>query len=453
MIQYEDEYKSLKKENERLRKENEEVRKLLEKIRKEKEALEKEFEEYKMRHPETVGVKHGKPYIIKASTNSPAPKKPGARAGHEPHFRPKPKEIDEERHVPVQVCPICGKSDLSEVQEKRERTIEDIVIPKPRVTKYTIERRYCKHCRQLVETPISDALPGARLGIRVMLVVVYLKIKLRLTEQAIPEMLEKLFGLKISEGEVVNILSQIAEAFGPYYNQLLDEIRKASARNMDETTWRVNGQNTWIWVFVTKGVALYKIASSRSHKVPLEVLGEKHNGVDSHDRFSAYKTLAKKTKNPQQYSWSHILADAKELSQFYGEDGEHILQVLKSIYERANAFEHRGTDEDIERLCCEMIRELNRPYKSIHCYKFVKNLLKDIDCLFEFVKNPDVDGTNNAAERALRPSVVARKVSGGSRSSRGASIYERLMSVVQTFKLKGWNFLARGGEILLTSHG
>lgn len=443
---YEQEIESLKKEIECLRRELESTRKELEKTR-------KEFEEYKARHPETVGVKHGKPYVIKASTGSSTSKKPGARAGHEPHFRPMPEGIDEECVVSVHVCPICGGTDLSKVQETRERTVEDIVIPKPQVTRYTIERRYCRDCQQLVETSVSDALPGARLGIHVMLVVVYLKIKLRLTEQAIPDVLEKLFGLKISEGEVINILSLIAEAFGPYYNQLVEEIRDASARNIDETTWRINGKNSWLWVFVTKGAALYKIASSRSHKVPLDVLGKEHNGVDTHDRFSAYKTLARKTKNPQQYSWSHILADAKELSQFYGAEGEHILHVLKTVYEHAKAFDHQGTDENIEKLCCDLISELDRPYKSIRCHKFAENLLKDLDCLFEFVKNPDVDGTNNAAERALRPSVVARKVSGGSRSSRGASVYQRLMSVLQSFHLKGWDFLAHGKEIMLTSHG
>lgn len=43
---------------------------------------------------------------------------------------------------------------------------------------------------------------------------------------------------------------------------------------------------------------MYMIAYSRSHEVPLEVVGKKHEGVDGHDCFSANKTLARKTKNP-----------------------------------------------------------------------------------------------------------------------------------------------------------
>ncbi len=67
---------------------------------------------------------------------------------------------------------------------------------------------------------------------------------------------------------------------------------------------------------------------------------------------------------------------------------------------------------------------------------FVKNLLKRKDSLFQFVKNPDVEGTNNRCERALRHRVIARKISGGSRSEKGAKIYERLTSVYHTMKIE-----------------
>jgi hypothetical protein len=344
-------FKKLQRENRELQRENERLEKENERVKKELDQTKKEFEDYKLRHPETMGVKHGKPYFLKPSTKPTPSKKPGARKCHKAHFRLKPKWIDEVIHLPVLRCPICGGTELSEeVQERRERIVEDIVIPKPLVTKIILDRRYCRHCKKLVESPVSIALPGARLGIRIMLVVVWLKIKLRLTEEAIPELLEKLFGIKISEGEVINILTQVAGAFGPCHEQLIQEIRDAPARHIDETSWRIDGKNVWLWAFVTKGEALYKIASSRSHEVPLEVLGKRHNGVDIHDRFSAYKALARKTGNPQQDCWAHLANDAKELAQFYGEEGEHIHQTIKKTYGCAKAFDHKGTDADVEKL-------------------------------------------------------------------------------------------------------
>jgi transposase len=83
----------------------------------------------------------------------------------------------------------------------------------------------------------------------------------------------------------------------------------------------------------------------------------------------------------------------------------------------------------------------------------VENLLKLKDSLFVFVKNPDVESTNNRAERALRHPVVARKIMGGSRSERGAKIYEILISVWRTLMLRGQELITHGQFILRTSHG
>ena len=426
----------------------------IEALTRELEKVKDKFEEYRKRHPPNTGVKHGKPYFFKSSNKSKNQKKPGAKKGHEPHFRSMPKQIDEVQYIPATICPECGSRDLSEnVQETRERTYEDIPVCNPVAIRLMIERRYCRHCKKMVETPVPWVLPGARIGLRTMLVVVWFKVHLRMTEEAIPKVLHRLFGLKISEGEVIHILDQVARAFGPYYQKLIQDIRRKPSRNIDETGWRINGENANLWTFVSKGITLYTIAYSRSHEVPLKILGKKHDGVDIHDRFSAYKTLASKTKNTQQDCWVHIIKNAEELAHFYGDEGKHILQVVKKTYASAKAYDHKGTNKDIEDLFQTMKDGLNQPYTSHHCHTFVVNLLNEKDNLFEFVKNPHVDGTNNAAERALRPSVVARKISGGNKSTKGARTYEVLLSVIQTLHQKRKNFVEHGSEILLTSYG
>jgi len=299
------------------------------KLREELRQLKEDFKEYQKRHPPYTGVKNGKPYFFNSSTRSKTQKKPGAKKGHKPYFRPMPKHIDEVRWVPVVTCPLCNGTDLSKkIQETRERTYEDIPSCRPIAIRLEIERRYCRTCKKIVEAPVTCVLPGARLSLRVMLIVSWFKIKLRMTEEAIPEVLHRLFGLKICEGEVIHILSQVAKAFGPYYNQLVRDIRNAPARHIDETTWRINGKNVYLWAFVTKWETLYKIAASRSHEIPLEILGKKHNAVDIHDRFSAYRTLAEKTKNPQQDCWMHITKNAEELAHFHGTEGQECNQGL-----------------------------------------------------------------------------------------------------------------------------
>ncbi len=444
----------LRRENTRLKRENEKLRKEKEAIEKERKAVEKEFEEYKARHPENVGVKSGKPYVIKPANRSTERKRPGARPGHEPHFRKKPSNIDHVVEVPVSECPHCHSGELSDVQEVRERTVEDIPVVRPVVTQYHIERRYCRHCHRLVENPVTTALPRARLGLRMMLMTVYLKIGQRLPVEIVTKVLKASFGFDVSEGEVIHILDQMAEAFGPLYEQLVQDLRDAPARGIDETTWRIDGENVWLWAFITRGEALYVIDKSRGHEVPLEVLGTEPKGVDIHDRHTAYITLARKTGNrPQQVCWAHLIQDGKELAQFHGDEGEVILRVLKKTYHRAMAFEHRGTEEDVENLFHHMKGDLDRQYRSHKCGTYVKNLLKVKDCLFVFVTNPDVDATNNAAERGLRHSVVARKISGGSRSPKGARTYQVLTSIHHTLVKRGKDLLTDGPSILNTSHG
>jgi len=226
----------------------------------------------------------------------------------------------------------------------------------------------------LVEEPILTALPQAKLGLNVMLIIVWLKIGMRLTEEAIPKILEQLNGIRISEGEVSHICTMIAEEFGEYYAQLKEEVRQAHARYIDETSWRENGNNLWMWAFVTKGVTLYKIANSRWHQVPLEVLGETPNGVDVHDRFREYNKLEKETGNrPQQYCWFHILGDSKELAEIYGEEGEFIHIGLKEVFDEANKFEHKGTPEDVEKLIERLGHVLDRSFNNLKCRKFSNN--------------------------------------------------------------------------------
>ena len=455
------ENEELKREIERLRREKESIEKEKESIEKEKKAVEKDlekverdFEEYKARHPQNTGEKDGKAYFIKPPAKPGPRKRPGARPGHKPHYRRLPEHIDDEVVVPVHRCPHCGSDELSEVQETRERVIEDIPVCAPVVTKYRIERRYCRRCHGLVETPIETALPKARIGLRTMLMVVYLKVGMRLPVEAIPKVLEASFDIRLSEGEVMLILDRMAKAFGKHYDRLIRSIREAPARHIDETSWRIDGQNVWLWAFIAKGVALYVIANSRGHEVPLDVLGTEPKGVDIHDRLRVYDKLAAMTGNrPQQICWAHLICDARELAQFYGADGEVILRILKKIYKRAIGFEHKGTTADVDWLFHIMRSDLDRRYRSKNCQRFVRNLLEEKDRLFVFVTNPHVEATNNAAERALRHSVIARKISGGSRSEKGARTYQTLMSVFQSLKLRGENLLDHGPAIMSTSHG
>ena len=60
------------------------------------------------------------------------------------------------------------------------------------------------------------------------------------------------------------------------------------------------------------------------------------------------------------------------------------------------------------------------------CHLFwLRRMRKHRKELTAFLWDKDLAGTNNLAERAIRPAVVARKISGGSRSKKGADAFAR----------------------------
>ena len=174
------------------------------------------------------------------------------------------------------------------------------------------------------------------------------------------------------------------------------------------------------------------------------MLGE-HKGTDVHDRHSAFETLAKKTGNDQQYCWSHIICDAKELKKLLGNDGNRILRSLKRVYREEKAFEGHGTVEDLEKLHHRLFFLIDSDYDHRDCRSFIDNLLKrKKELLFKFVTDPDVEPTNNRAESALRPSVIYRKRNGGTRSESGDRVYEKIYSLHHASKLKKRSILVDG---------
>ncbi|MGC8692635.1 MAG: IS66 family transposase [Thermoplasmata archaeon] len=297
-------------------------------------------------------------------------------------------------------------------------------------------------------TPVPDVLPNTRFSIRIMLMVAYYKIIMRMSLENVSKMMQEMYNLKISEGEIQKILSTVSDNFEDLYGEIQKEIRNSGYRHMDSTSWRIDGSNEYLWTFVTRDSALFSITDKNNYEVPESILGA-HKGVDIHDRYSAFETFAKISKNEQQYCWAHIIRDAKELEGFYGEEGGRIHRIVKRVYEKAKKYNGKGTDEDISKLYGELEFQLNTQYDKSKCRKYVEHLLKrKKEWLFNFVKNAEVEGTNNRAERALRPSVIYRKVCGGSRSKRGAKAYSMIYSIFYTMKLRGKNIMEEGPPLL-----
>jgi transposase len=405
-----------------------------EKIEKEFEKTRKEFEQYKAKYPATKEL----PAFVKEDIKTEK-KTPGQKKGHKGYSRRIPERIDFIIPLVIDICPDCN-GNLSETQEIRERTIIDIPLTSETTnTQYKIHRKYCRKCKKIVEPDVPNALPNSPFGLNLMLFVAFLKIGMALPYNKIQQLLLTMYGLKMSEGGLVNILSQIKEEFGDYYLTLEKKMRKVRTKHSDESGWRIDGINNYVWLFVTKEIALYKIRKSRGSEVPAEVLGRQKGKVITCDGFSAYNKLKTLTHCLIQLCWFHILKNSRKHKKNYPEEATVIHDRLKEIYALAKSYDHKATDKQVEKLK-EEIKWLAYPvYKHQEVKGFLNTLLERIDELFRFTQDGKIAGDNNIAERGLRKAVIIRKTSNGSRSHKGAEILEVLLSVVETAKLQKQN--------------
>jgi hypothetical protein len=420
-----------------LKKRVEELEKL---VKRQEEIILKQAEEIRELKEQLKSLKEGNAErfsFIKTSIKTHQ-KKPGQKEGHEGKTRPLPEKVDEE--ITLKTCPDCGTR-LS-TTEVRERYVEDIVFPKKVVRKYYQHRGWCSTCKQIKTATTKDALPKCRFGLVLMLFVCFQKFGLALTINKIKDELKTYFNVQITEGEISQIITKTAKHFREEFESLKQEMRKMAVSYTDETSWRENGRNRWLWTFINDKIALYAIDKSRGAKVPLKILGKDYEGIVSSDRYSAYNMFEKQSKCKQQKCWTHILRNSKDLAEHYPE-AKYIHKRLKFIYKKAKAGEKK------ENLLHWIDLIANRKYPRSEIPKFVKSIcIKHRENLFRFVDNPEVESTNNRAERGLRPLVVMRKISGGNRSKAGVQATEIFSSVINSWQLQGRNFIADGTNYL-----
>lgn len=415
--------------------------------------VEKEFDKLKSIHLQTVSSLK-KALKIKPSQNK-IPKPSGAPLGHKGYSRRIPERIDYVKKLLPKKCPHCSTKLTGDTQEIRLRHVTDIKLTsKVKTTRFDIHRKYCTKCKKLVEPQVPNVLPHARFGLNLMLLVMYLRLGLRLPCNKICEYFIDMYNLKISEGEIIGILRQLVVAFGDHYSYLEKLVKIARIKYSDTTSWRINGKNYVAWVFIACGSVLYKIRKSNCHKVGLAFLKKQIGNVIVVDRHSAFRLLAKKAGFLLQLCWSHILEDTKQLAKNFKTEGKYVHKKLKEIYALGKGLNHRGNHEMVEQLKAEVFQLTLRHYSHSSIRKFVNNLYyRDGNDLFRFVTDIEIDSTNNISERELRALVIIRKISNGSRSTRGANATAMLLSVIQTLRFKKENVLNGLQQILKNPSG
>jgi hypothetical protein len=286
-----------------------------------------------------------------------------------------------------------------------------------------------------------------------MLFVVYQKVALGLSYGKIRRELTTYFGLSVSRGTLQAMVAEVARLFGLAYKRLIKLMRQQAVVHVDETGWRVDGHNHWLWIFVTEVVSRYVLSRSRGSKVPKALLGDAFEGVVIRDFFRADGPLA----HPKAKGWAHLLRDTHALTKGQPPpDGErvrfhhdlHALFLAMGLALEQAATDQLARQQLYQAMQTKLFALARQPWQDLDCQRLARRIEKHRDELLVWLRDPAVAPDNNAAERERRPAVITRKTSFGSRSRPGAHAFAILLSLIRTWERQGDDFFALGLDIL-----
>jgi len=388
--------------------------------------------------------KKNKPKDSEDDEKKPPPKKRGAPKGHPGTTRKKPDHVDEHVDVRLSECPECGGKHLKPCKRFDDHYQEDIVIPPVRVTRFRHHFYYCCHCKEVVHGVGKDELPGSYIGPTAKSVASFLHWQLRIPYRPIRRLFRDLLGLDFDPSSVPGFDRQIRIRGAPLYEQLKQSLPKKPFAHADETGWRKDGINHWLWCFAALGTVVYLIDRRRSGKVVTSVLGKKYGGVLISDFLAAYNRI----KSRKQRCLVHLLRLIKKWQVYFAEDKKRLRyfselkRLVKDIIALSDEMSENRPKNFIDRkadLIARLRRKLKGDLGHPKADKFTKKLSDNIEELITCLDFDEVCSHNNWAERLLRGNVIMRKVTFGSRSDNGIKNHEVLMSLAETARLHGLN--------------
>ena len=386
----------------------------------------------------------------KDSSGPPGNKPAQAKAREQKPRKPRPKGFARRRMVPTRreehalaTCPDCGTR-LVGGWVQRTREVIELALPPAEVVEHRYIARLCPCCnkRRLPKADLGGVVVGqGRLGVNLVSLIVTLREEGRLPVGAIQWYLHTIHGLSLSVGEIVGLSHQSARQAQPVVAAIRSQVQASPAVCADETGWRQNGQNGYVWTFSTPSQRFF-LRRGRNKEVVDEVLGEGFSGVVVSDFYAAYDHYP----GLHQRCWPHLLRDIHSLRVIYPDDVPLAdwAKAVQALYEEAKAFHslderrRRRAQKGFER----RLLGLAEPYADnplavqARLCRRIRRYAKE---LFVFVGELGVPADNNQAERSLRHLVTSRKISGGTRSDAGTDTKMALATVFGTWRAQGLN--------------
>jgi len=367
--------------------------------------------------------------------------KHGPGFGHEKHERALVAQADEIVNVRSEMCEVC-QADLR-AEEGQLVKVNQITELPPAKAQVIEVRQFQTTCPQCGITQVKEPAAGLEMsrsfGARLEATVVYYRQEQHMSYERTQEALWQLHGVKISQGGIDKIMQRVGKKAIEAVKPIEKSMRESAVVHSDETGSRVAGDNWWEWVFWTTRAVLHVIRFNRSEDVIKDVMDTFEAEVWVSD---CYGAQLKAPAKQNQLCLAHQIRNLQAVVDMHPTlTWPCAMQVLfRYAIHLHHQRDHLSPEQfafQIERIERHCDRLLERTLDPPGAKRMQKRYRKHRDKLFVFLYRKDVEPTNNVAERALRPSVIHRKVMGCFRSEWGAKAFAALASVIDTAGLSG----------------
>ena len=433
--------KQLEQEQEQLRQEQERLRQERERLRQENDRLKRQLEE-----AQRASKRQAAPFSRGRRKVDPKPpgRKPGAAYGRR-YGKAIPKHVDEVIQVPLPARCSCGGRFKV---EKVEPQYQHEVVRKTIWRRFDIAIGRCRVCGRRVQgrdpRQTSNALGAAavQLGPEALALAVRMNKGLGMPHGDVAAVLQDGFGLRVHRSTICRAVERVARRGETTWHALRDAARRSLVNAIDETGWNVEAQLRWLWVVVSEQVTFCDILPGRGFEQAATLLGSDYDGWLIHDGWAVYYKFL---RAGHQSCIAHLLRRCRDMAGVATPAAARFPLQVKALLEKGLALRDRYNqgelsqhglwtatgrlEAQLDRLLLRRCRDSNRRLRN--------HLWREQPYLFTFLYCPGLDATNNAAERALRPLVVARKNWGGNRTEKGARAQAVLTSILQTAQQQG----------------
>jgi transposase len=360
-------------------------------------------------------------------------RKPGGQPGHKGSTLEFCTDApDQEIEHMVERCTACGK-DLSGIAGERDSVhqVVDIAIPKRILINHTTITKYCT-CGKCNKASFPPGAKGpVNYGNKLRGLVANLSVRQHMPYKREVEFIEDIFGIKMSQGTVTNLLGQVEQSARATYEQIQQEVGTASVVGADETGAKVNGARNWFHVYQTPEQTFIGFHPSRGTDAQetFYPIGFPESTLVSDCLHMQLSTPAKR----HQACHPHLERELKAMEEAWPK--EQWPKKTKTLFKAAVALQN--TDAN-----CKEIQKIESQFKRLittdqseapgKISAFWKRMNKHSDKIFTFLYYPDVPANNNASERAIRCIKVKQKVSGQFKTEKGAHQFAVIRSVIDT---------------------